>query len=78
MVKVDAVMLLPESLNHSIAQCTDNGQPAVCIDVIVCFRVGGKQIPGKIGKTLTFYKIDSYVNLNLKNEDRTQLIIHIQ
>ncbi|KAK9969076.1 hypothetical protein ABG768_027286 [Culter alburnus] len=47
-VKVDAVMLLPESLNHSIAQCTDNGQPAVCIDVIVCFRVGGKQIPGKI------------------------------
>ncbi|ROL50392.1 Integrin alpha-4 [Anabarilius grahami] len=47
-VKVDAVMLLPDSLNHSIAQCADNGQPAVCINVMVCFRVGGKQIPGKI------------------------------
>ncbi|XP_048050458.1 integrin alpha-4 [Megalobrama amblycephala] len=47
-VKVDAVMLLPDSLNHSIAQCTNNGQPAVCIDVMVCFRIGGKQIPGEI------------------------------
>uniref|UniRef100_A0A8C1SH73 Integrin alpha 4 n=1 Tax=Cyprinus carpio TaxID=7962 RepID=A0A8C1SH73_CYPCA len=47
-VKVDAVMLLPESLNRSIAQCTENGLPAVCINVMVCFRVRGKQIPGNI------------------------------
>lgn len=47
-VKVDAVMLLPESLNRSVAQCTENGQPAVCIKVRVCFRVRGKQIPGNI------------------------------
>ncbi|XP_073701757.1 integrin alpha-4-like [Garra rufa] len=47
-VKVDAVMLLPESLNRSIAQCTENGLPAVCVNVKVCFRVGGKQIPGNI------------------------------
>uniref|UniRef100_A0A672KT62 Integrin subunit alpha 4 n=1 Tax=Sinocyclocheilus grahami TaxID=75366 RepID=A0A672KT62_SINGR len=47
-VKVDAVMLLPESLNRSIAQCTENGLPAVCVKVKVCFRVGGKQIPGNI------------------------------
>uniref|UniRef100_A0A673JYU4 Uncharacterized protein n=1 Tax=Sinocyclocheilus rhinocerous TaxID=307959 RepID=A0A673JYU4_9TELE len=47
-VKVDAVMLLPESLNRSIAQCTENGLAAVCVNVMVCFRVGGKQIPGNI------------------------------
>lgn len=47
-VKVDAVMFLPDSLNRSIAQCTDNGLPAVCINVKVCFRVRGKQIPGNI------------------------------
>ncbi|XP_077072076.1 integrin alpha-4 [Siphateles boraxobius] len=47
-VKVDAVMSLPDSLNRSIALCTDNGLPAVCINVKVCFRVRGKQIPGNI------------------------------
>jgi len=66
-VKVDAVMLMPESLNRSIAQCTDNGLPAVCINVNVCFRVRGKQIPGNIGKTVLFHQIYTYVNLNLKS-----------
>ncbi|XP_059356508.1 integrin alpha-4-like [Carassius carassius] len=47
-VKVDAVMLLPESLNRSIAQCTENGLPAVCVKVKVCFSVEGKKIPGLI------------------------------
>ncbi|TRY88287.1 hypothetical protein DNTS_029033 [Danionella cerebrum] len=47
-VKVDAVMLLPESLNRSSPQCTENRQPAVCVRVKVCFRVRGKQIPGNI------------------------------
>ncbi len=45
-------MLLPESLNRSIAQCTEHGLPAVCVKVKVCFRVGGKQIPGNIGETV--------------------------
>lgn len=53
MVKVDAVMLLPESVNRSVAHCSESGQPAVCVDIRVCFRVGGKQIPGNIGKTVT-------------------------
>ncbi|XP_067300539.1 integrin alpha-4 [Pseudorasbora parva] len=47
-VKVDAMMVLPDSFNRSIAQCADNGLSAVCINVMVCFIVGGKQIPGKI------------------------------
>lgn len=72
MVKVDAVMLLPDSLNRSIAQCTDNGLPAVCINVKVCFRVRGKQIPGNIGKTVIFHQIYSYVNLNLKSVLKTE------
>ncbi|XP_056610488.1 integrin alpha-4 isoform X1 [Triplophysa dalaica] len=47
-VKVDVVMLLPESVNRSVAHCFESGQPAVCVDIKVCFRVGGKQIPGNI------------------------------
>lgn len=47
-VKVDAVMLLPESVNRSVAQCFESSLPAVCVNIMVCFRVGGKQIPGNI------------------------------
>ncbi len=56
-------MLLPESLNRSIAQCTEHGLPAVCVKVKVCFRVGGKQIPGNIGETVIPIKH----NLNFEN-----------
>ncbi|XP_052004536.1 integrin alpha-4-like [Xyrauchen texanus] len=47
-VKVDAVVLLPDSVNRSVELCTESGLPAVCISVKVCFRVGGKHIPGNI------------------------------
>lgn len=63
-------MLLPESLNRSIAQCTENSLPAVCVKVKVCFRVGGKQIPGNICKTIIPIKH----NLNLKSVLKTVLL----
>ncbi|XP_051564254.1 integrin alpha-4-like [Myxocyprinus asiaticus] len=47
-VKVDAFLLLPDSVNRSVEMCTERGLPAVCINVKVCFRVRGKQIPGNI------------------------------
>ncbi|KAG7466833.1 hypothetical protein MATL_G00146510 [Megalops atlanticus] len=48
-VIVEAFMLLPASVNRSQPQCSEHGQPAVCINVSVCFRVRGRKISGHIG-----------------------------
>ncbi|XP_076858286.1 integrin alpha-4 [Brachyhypopomus gauderio] len=47
-VMVEASLLLPESVNRSVASCREHGLPAVCVEVSVCFRVKGKQVPGHI------------------------------
>ncbi|XP_066515112.1 integrin alpha-4 [Hoplias malabaricus] len=47
-VMVEASMLLPASVNRSVSSCSENGLPAVCVNVKVCFRVQGKRIPGQI------------------------------
>uniref|UniRef100_A0A4W4ELY1 Integrin alpha-2 domain-containing protein n=1 Tax=Electrophorus electricus TaxID=8005 RepID=A0A4W4ELY1_ELEEL len=47
-VMVEASLLLPASVNRSVALCHEHGLPAVCVEVSVCFRVKGKQVPGHI------------------------------
>uniref|UniRef100_A0AAY4EWU4 Uncharacterized protein n=1 Tax=Denticeps clupeoides TaxID=299321 RepID=A0AAY4EWU4_9TELE len=47
-VKVEAFMLLPDRVNRTIPQCRENGQPTVCVNVSVCFRVTGRPIGGRI------------------------------
>ncbi|XP_049340800.1 integrin alpha-4 [Astyanax mexicanus] len=47
-VMVEASLVLPVSVNRSVSLCSDNGVPAVCLDVQVCFVVQGKRIPGQI------------------------------
>uniref|UniRef100_A0AAR2JUD1 Integrin alpha 4 n=1 Tax=Pygocentrus nattereri TaxID=42514 RepID=A0AAR2JUD1_PYGNA len=47
-VMVEASMMLPVSVNRSVASCAENGLPAVCVNVTVCFKVQGKRIPGQI------------------------------
>uniref|UniRef100_A0A8K9XAK0 Integrin subunit alpha 4 n=1 Tax=Oncorhynchus mykiss TaxID=8022 RepID=A0A8K9XAK0_ONCMY len=47
-VVVEASMLLPVSVNRSVALCSDNGLPAVCINVTVCFRVRARRYNGLI------------------------------
>ncbi|KAI4881006.1 hypothetical protein NFI96_019659 [Prochilodus magdalenae] len=47
-VMVEASLILPDSVNRSVAQCKENGLPAVCVNVTVCFKVQGKRIPGQI------------------------------
>lgn len=47
-VMVEAFMMLPASVNRSVALCSENGLPVVCLDVHVCFVVQGKRIPGEI------------------------------
>uniref|UniRef100_A0A4W5NZ27 Integrin subunit alpha 4 n=1 Tax=Hucho hucho TaxID=62062 RepID=A0A4W5NZ27_9TELE len=47
-VVVEASMPLPVSVNRSVALCSDNGLPAVCINVTVCFRVHARRYNGLI------------------------------
>ncbi|XP_053352123.1 integrin alpha-4 [Clarias gariepinus] len=47
-VTVEASLFLPVSVNRSVTTCTENGVPAVCVEVSVCFKVQGKAIPGLI------------------------------
>ncbi|XP_063069320.1 integrin alpha-4 [Engraulis encrasicolus] len=47
-VKVEASMTLPDSVNRSLPLCSDNGQPAVCINAKVCFNVTGRSLDGRI------------------------------
>ncbi|KAK6315274.1 hypothetical protein J4Q44_G00148030 [Coregonus suidteri] len=47
-VVVEASMPLPVSVNRSVALCSDNGLPAVCINATVCFRVRARRYNGLI------------------------------
>lgn len=49
-VTVEASLLLPVSVNRSVASCVEHSLPAVCMEVSVCFMVQGKAIPGLIGE----------------------------
>lgn len=49
-ILVEAFMPLPVSVNRYITLCSDNGLPAVCINVTVCFRVRARRYNGLIGE----------------------------
>uniref|UniRef100_A0A8C7MKR4 Integrin alpha-4 n=1 Tax=Oncorhynchus kisutch TaxID=8019 RepID=A0A8C7MKR4_ONCKI len=47
-VMVEAMILLPPSVNRTHALCTENGQPAVCLKTSVCFQLHAKRVSGLI------------------------------
>ncbi|XP_005998780.1 integrin alpha-4 [Latimeria chalumnae] len=47
-VIVEASLILPKSVNRTKPECTENGQPAVCMNVTLCFSYKGREIPGHI------------------------------
>ncbi|MBN3300224.1 ITA4 protein, partial [Amia calva] len=48
-VIVETSLLLPPSFNRTKPiMCSENRQPAVCMNVTMCFRVKGRHIPGHI------------------------------
>nr|XP_046175495.1 integrin alpha-4-like isoform X5 [Oncorhynchus gorbuscha] len=47
-VVVEAMILLPPSVNRTHALCTENGQPAVCLKTSVCFQLHAKRVSGLI------------------------------
>uniref|UniRef100_A0A4W5P7Z8 Uncharacterized protein n=1 Tax=Hucho hucho TaxID=62062 RepID=A0A4W5P7Z8_9TELE len=47
-VVVEATILLPPSVNRTYALCTENGQPAVCLNTTVCFQLHAQRVSGLI------------------------------
>ncbi|XP_036400674.1 integrin alpha-4 [Megalops cyprinoides] len=47
-VIVEPFIFLPPNVNRSQLLCSENGQPAVCIDAVVCFMVQSRRISGRI------------------------------
>ncbi|KAG2459270.1 integrin alpha-4 [Polypterus senegalus] len=48
-VIVDASVHLPATVNRTRPECMENRQPAVCINITVCFMVQAKGVPGHVG-----------------------------
>ncbi|XP_031201722.1 integrin alpha-9 isoform X2 [Mastomys coucha] len=48
-ITVDVSIFLPGSINITAPQCHDGQQPVNCLNVTVCFRFRGKNVPGEIG-----------------------------
>ncbi|KAK6483173.1 integrin alpha-4-like isoform X1 [Huso huso] len=48
-VIVEASLILPPSVNRTKPECVENGQPAVCMNITLCFKIKGRDIPGHIG-----------------------------
>ncbi|XP_043931197.1 integrin alpha-4 [Protopterus annectens] len=51
---VEASMDLPESFNRSIKECFLYGQPTACMNLTLCFKYRGKEVPGHI---VLFYNL---------------------
>ncbi|MGH0148416.1 UNVERIFIED_CONTAM: hypothetical protein FKN15_012699 [Acipenser sinensis] len=59
-VIVEAALILPPSVNRTKLECVENGQPAVCMNITLCFKIKGRDIPGHIGKLLRLHIIQFF------------------
>ncbi|XP_018414998.1 PREDICTED: integrin alpha-4 [Nanorana parkeri] len=57
-VTIDASLKLPNSVNRTKPECVENGHPAVCMNVTICFKYEGRSVPGHI---VLHYNISSDV-----------------
>ncbi|XP_056390598.1 integrin alpha-4 [Hyla sarda] len=57
-ITVEASLNLPNSVNRTRFECVENGHPAVCMNVKICFKYQGKGVPGHI---VVHYNISSDV-----------------
>ncbi|XP_019378406.1 PREDICTED: integrin alpha-4, partial [Gavialis gangeticus] len=53
-VIVEASLKHPDSVNQTNLECVENGQPAVCMNLTVCFTYKGREVPGYI---VLFYNL---------------------
>ncbi|XP_074071671.1 integrin alpha-4 isoform X2 [Macrotis lagotis] len=47
-VIVEASLKHPHSVNRTIFECIENGQPSVCMELTLCFSYRGREVPGYI------------------------------
>ncbi|KAM3915906.1 integrin alpha-4 [Leptodactylus fuscus] len=57
-VTIEASLKLPSSVNRTRLECVENGHPAVCMNVTICFEYRGQGVPGHI---VLHYNISSDV-----------------
>ncbi|XP_073433590.1 integrin alpha-4 [Dendrobates tinctorius] len=60
-ITLDASLKLPSSVNRTRYECVEQGHPAVCMNVTICFRYQGKGVPGHI---VLHYNISSDIKRN--------------
>ncbi|XP_066202663.1 integrin alpha-4 [Saccopteryx leptura] len=66
-VIVEASLNHPESVNRTKFDCIENGLPAVCMDLTLCFSYKGKKVPGYI---VLFYNMSLDVNRKAESPSR--------
>uniref|UniRef100_A0A8D0DZ86 Integrin subunit alpha 4 n=1 Tax=Salvator merianae TaxID=96440 RepID=A0A8D0DZ86_SALMN len=45
---VEASLKHPASVNHTKLDCVENGQPAMCVNLMICFNYSGQKVPDYI------------------------------
>ena len=50
MIIVEASLKHPNSINRTNLNCMENDQPAICMNLKICFTYTGREVPGYIGK----------------------------
>ncbi|KAH0621555.1 hypothetical protein JD844_022967 [Phrynosoma platyrhinos] len=56
-VIVEASLKHPDSVNRTKLDCVLNGQPAVCVNLMLCFNYSGRTVPGYIGRVVLLYNL---------------------
>ncbi|XP_050772360.1 integrin alpha-4 isoform X1 [Gopherus flavomarginatus] len=47
-VIVEAFLKHPNAVNRTNLECVENGQPAVCVNLMLCFTYKGRDVPGYV------------------------------
>uniref|UniRef100_A0A8B9P338 Integrin subunit alpha 4 n=1 Tax=Apteryx owenii TaxID=8824 RepID=A0A8B9P338_APTOW len=64
---VEASLKHPESINRTNLNCMENDQPAICMNLKICFTYTGREVPGYI---VLFYNLSVDVNRKADTQAR--------
>lgn len=62
MIIVEASLKHPNSINRTNLNCMENDQPAVCMNLKICFTYTGREVPGYIGKLLGKIPVNVFIS----------------
>ncbi|NXL90044.1 ITA4 protein, partial [Alectura lathami] len=64
---VEASLKHPTSINRTNFNCMENGQPAICMNLKICFTYTGREVPGFV---VLFYNLTVDVNRRVDTQAR--------